>query len=204
MVRLYNGERVSVSASGATKREADDNLRKAIDRRLGRRIDPRAISKRQGGRAPRGDVVALLDVILGTGLRIGEVLALRWCDVVQDGEPWLVDVNATMVELIGRGQVRQSVPKTDASDRLVPLPAFSVEVIYLMRSLTGEQAKPEDYVSAARWETACGWHGTGGRHGVTGMTGSGKSKSAAPSGCDALHNPARRRGILRKTLPWQV
>jgi hypothetical protein len=44
MVRLYNGERVSVSASGATKREADDNLRKAIDRRLGRMVDAGAIT----------------------------------------------------------------------------------------------------------------------------------------------------------------
>ncbi|MDR2382181.1 MAG: hypothetical protein LBE08_13635 [Bifidobacteriaceae bacterium] len=44
MVLLYNGERVSVSASGATKREADDKLRQAIGRRLGRVLDPRAIT----------------------------------------------------------------------------------------------------------------------------------------------------------------
>jgi integrase len=114
----------------------------------------RAISKRQGGQLPRGDVVALLDVILGTGLRIGEALALRWCDVVQDGDKWLVDVNATMVELVGRGYQRQPVPKTDAGDRLVALPAFSVEGIDSMRLLAGDQAKAEDYVFAARKHSA--------------------------------------------------
>jgi hypothetical protein len=35
MVRLFNGNRVAVSATGQTKREAEDRLGKAINRRLG-------------------------------------------------------------------------------------------------------------------------------------------------------------------------
>ncbi|MDR2380233.1 MAG: S8 family serine peptidase, partial [Bifidobacteriaceae bacterium] len=96
-------------------------------RRAVRRHDEmhQAVSRRQGGPAPRGDVPALLNVILGTGLRIGEVLALRWRDVVQDGETWLVDVNATMVELTGLGQERQ--PARQLSGASMHDPAVGVD-----------------------------------------------------------------------------
>ncbi|MDR2453734.1 MAG: hypothetical protein LBD51_04135, partial [Bifidobacteriaceae bacterium] len=44
-------------------------------------IKRQAISHRFGGPQPSGNVVAGLDLLLGTGLRIGEALALRWRDV---------------------------------------------------------------------------------------------------------------------------
>jgi hypothetical protein len=41
---LFNGKRVSVSATGATKREAEDRLGEAIGYRLGRPVDAKAIN----------------------------------------------------------------------------------------------------------------------------------------------------------------
>ncbi|MHA4852457.1 site-specific integrase [Rhodococcus sp. MSC1_016] len=72
---------------------------------------------------PRGQgLVEVVDVVLGTGLRPGEVLALR----VQD-----VDVDAGTLTVAGTvvGSERQPTPKTRKGHRTVKLPAFVVEAI---------------------------------------------------------------------------
>jgi integrase len=80
------------------------------------------------------DVVVLL---LGTGMRIGEALALRWTDMDLDAEIPSVRVAATMVEPrrdAATGQVfvaglhRQSTTKTGAS-RSIALPHVVVELL---------------------------------------------------------------------------
>jgi integrase len=106
-------------------------------------------ARRQGGPAPTGDLAAVLDVLFGTGLRISEALALRWCDIVREDGKWWVDVNATLVQIKGRGIVRQDTPKTAASDRLVPLPLFAAEAIFSMRR-NADEVEPVDYVFPAQ------------------------------------------------------
>ncbi|MFJ1510304.1 tyrosine-type recombinase/integrase [Cellulosimicrobium funkei] len=107
---------------------------------------------RAGRRGPRpiGDLPCLVDVLLGTGLRIGEALALRWKDVlIPAGEgKFAVDVAATMTFVEGVGDVRQTIPKTAASDRAIVVPPFVVEALTAYRP---EDAGPDDYVFAARW-----------------------------------------------------
>jgi integrase len=71
-----------------------------------------------------GDII---DMHLGTGCRIGEVLALRWADV--DFENGTVTVNGTIVQLKGRGTVRQPKPKSDSSRRTLRLPVFVLEML---------------------------------------------------------------------------
>lgn len=90
-------------------------------------------SNRPGPR-PTGHLPAAVDVMLGTGLRIGEVMAMRWGEVnlSPDGVPTMA-VEATMVDVIGRGTVRQPKPKTDSSDRIVILPPFVVESLESIR-----------------------------------------------------------------------
>lgn len=72
---------------------------------------------------PRGNgLLEVVDVVLGTGLRPGEVLALRTQDV--DIEAGTLTVAGTVV-----GNERQSTPKTRKGHRTVKLPTFVVEAL---------------------------------------------------------------------------
>lgn len=83
-------------------------------------------------RGPRRahDLVEIVDVMLGTGARIGEVLALRWCDCTDlDAERVAVTISGTVVSEKGKGCYRQDHTKTDAGLRTVILPRFAVEAL---------------------------------------------------------------------------
>jgi len=70
----------------------------------------------------RRDMADFVDVLLGTGCRPGEALALRWDDLDLVGG-W-VTITATVVRVEGKGLERQEHPKTDASRRRLALPPF--------------------------------------------------------------------------------
>lgn len=70
----------------------------------------------------------IVDTMLGTGLRIGECLALREADVDLDAEVPTLTVTGTVVRAEGR-LVRQGKPKSDPSRRTITLPAFVVAAI---------------------------------------------------------------------------
>lgn len=61
--------------------------------------------------------------------RIGEVLALRQCDVDMDAGPPRVIVCGTIVVNRGAGAVRQAHPKTHESNRVIGVPQFAADVI---------------------------------------------------------------------------
>lgn len=66
--------------------------------------------------------VPILTVLLGTGMRIGECLALRWSDI--DLEKGMIMVNHTlMYRNLGKGFVekRVSAPKTEKGVRVIPM-----------------------------------------------------------------------------------
>lgn len=103
---------------------------------------------------------------LYTGLRVGELCALQWEDIT-DGN---VTVNKS-VHRIKKGNstiVEVSTPKTPASNRMIPLPAFLLPVIEMHRTTgpvvsthKGKQAEPrlmqlkfEKYVAACGLEKA--------------------------------------------------
>ena len=96
------------------------------------------------GGAPRSsdlhDVVLLL---LGTGMRIGEALALEWADVDLDADIPCVRVAATLVEprrdatseqVFVAGLHRQPMTKTGAA-RTIALPCAAVEMLNRRRAL---------------------------------------------------------------------
>lgn len=92
----------------------------------------------QGGTGYKGprrgtELLDVVDVMLGTGLRISEVLALRWDDVDLGEHPALT-VSGTLVYLKKNGLIRQSHTKTSSGFRILTLPAFAVEVL-LRRSV---------------------------------------------------------------------
>jgi integrase len=88
-----------------------------------------------GYRGPRrgSDLLDVVDVMLATGLRISEVLALRWGDVDLGDQPALT-VSGTLVYLKKKGLLRQSHTKTSSGFRILTLPAFAVDVL-LRRSV---------------------------------------------------------------------
>lgn len=96
------------------------------------------------GRARGEDLLDIVDVMLGTGCRIGEVLALRWEDVDLESTPPTATVTGTLVTLPGEGVVRQDHPKTATSRRTIVLPRFTVAAL-LHRQVEG-WPNPHDVV----------------------------------------------------------
>lgn len=77
-------------------------------------------------RSVETDVVDLTLVLLATGLRIGEVLALRWSEIdLNDG---VVSVTSTIIRVRGQGLLRKPT-KTRSGQRQLILPAWALEVL---------------------------------------------------------------------------
>jgi len=75
-------------------------------------------------------------VMLGTGLRVGEVTGLRWCDI--DLEEGIIDVNHTLVYYDHRSSEGKkgcyfnvNTPKTEAGNRQVPMLDFVKEAFVM-------------------------------------------------------------------------
>lgn len=84
------------------------------------------IKERSGPRSS-GDIADIIEVMLATGARIGEVLALRWADI--DLGARVVEINATIKTESGIGTYRKSLPRS----RLVTLPEFAALVLQARR-----------------------------------------------------------------------
>ncbi|RYC07268.1 tyrosine-type recombinase/integrase [Nocardioides zhouii] len=81
------------------------------------------------GPPPDGQLEQIIEVMLGTSARIGEVLAIRKCDVDVTRSPATVRLCGTIVSPAGRPTHRQSHPKTMKSTRTVSVPSFTAEVL---------------------------------------------------------------------------
>ena len=81
------------------------------------------------GPKPDGQVRDIIEVLLGTAMRPGEVLALRPCDIEDLPAGMTASVNGTVVQRKGSGAERQPRPKTDASIRRIPVPEFAAVVL---------------------------------------------------------------------------
>ncbi|WP_183408293.1 site-specific integrase [Nocardioides pocheonensis] len=81
------------------------------------------------GPKPDGQVRHIIEVLLGTAMRPGEVLALRPCDIEDLPTGMIASVNGTVVQRKGSGAERQPRPKTDASIRRIPVPEFAAVVL---------------------------------------------------------------------------
>lgn len=81
------------------------------------------------GPPPDGQLEQVIEVMLGTSARIGEVLAIRKCDVDVTAAPATVRICGTIVSPKGKSTRRQSHPKTQKSTRTVAVPSFVAEVL---------------------------------------------------------------------------
>lgn len=89
------------------------------------------------GPRPDGRVPDVIDLLLATGARINEVLALRWSDIDLESSPATVTIAGTLVSLKGIGIVRQDSPKTESSRRTLTIPSFAVEMLTRRREQLG-------------------------------------------------------------------
>jgi integrase len=87
------------------------------------------------------DLPDLVDLLLTTGLRIGEACAVRWSAV--DLDKAALEVNSTAVRTRELGLVIQERPKTAAGWRVVALPNSTVA---LLRHRRGKHARADDVV----------------------------------------------------------
>ncbi|WP_308203253.1 tyrosine-type recombinase/integrase [Georgenia satyanarayanai] len=81
------------------------------------------------GPPPDGQLDQIIEVMLGTSARIGEVLAIRKCDVDVTVSPATVRFSGTIVSPTGKPTHRQPHPKTAKSARTVAVPSFTAEVL---------------------------------------------------------------------------
>jgi len=89
------------------------------------------------GPRPDGQVRDLIEVLLGTALRIGELLALRPCDIADTQKGMVIAVRGTVVLRTGHGAVRQNHPKTEHSVRRIAVPEFAAAVLRARLAMVG-------------------------------------------------------------------
>lgn len=106
------------------------------------------------------DLADIGDVLIGTGARIGEVLALTWDDI--DLKRGRVTIASTVARVEGGGLILQGYPKTESSIRRLAVPPFVRDLLYrrsasafcnlVFPSATGTPRWPENV--RAQWATA--------------------------------------------------
>jgi len=95
------------------------------------------LSKERSGPKSSGDIADIIEVMLGTGAHIGEVLALRWADI--DLEARVVELNATIKTESGVGTYRKALPRP----RMVALPEGAARILQARR-----RSIPDNFLDA--------------------------------------------------------
>lgn len=95
------------------------------------------LKKERSGPKSSGDIADMIEVMLATGTRLGEVLALRWADI--DLGARVVNVNATIKTESGIGTYRKALPRP----RLVALPEQAALILQSRR-----RAAPDNFLDA--------------------------------------------------------
>jgi integrase len=86
-------------------------------------------AKQRPGPKASSDMADIIDLMLATGARIGEILAVRWADVALDATRPTLTINGTIKTEPGKGTYRKASPKSDASVRTVVLPDFAIALL---------------------------------------------------------------------------
>src|SRR5680860_1061610 len=81
------------------------------------------------GPEPDGQLGAIIEVMLGTSARIGEVLASRRRDVDITSVVPSIRLAGTIISRNGEQTFRQDHPKTAKSRRVVALPSFTADAV---------------------------------------------------------------------------
>lgn len=101
------------------------------------------------GPRPDRQLGQIVEVMLGTSARIGEVLAIRLQDLDLDGPIPTARIAGTIVSRKGEPTHRQDHPKTDRSVRRVALPSFALQAIR-SRLLRSGDTEPDALLFSTR------------------------------------------------------
>ncbi|GGO84905.1 putative phage integrase [Nocardioides phosphati] len=104
------------------------------------------------GPKPDGQLEAIIEVMLGTSARIGEVLAIRKCDVDVTASPATVRLCGTIITRRGVPTYRQDHGKSSKSTRTVAVPAFTADVLR-QRFVSVAKEDPEHLLFCSRNHT---------------------------------------------------
>lgn len=104
------------------------------------------------GPKPDGQLEAIIEVMLGTSARIGEVLAIRKCDVDMTCSPPTVRLCGTIVSPTGKPTYRQDHGKSSKSRRTVAVPSYTAEAVRQRLALIGDE-DPEHLIFFSRNHT---------------------------------------------------
>ncbi|ANJ27380.1 tyrosine-type recombinase/integrase [Agromyces aureus] len=104
------------------------------------------------GPKPDGQLGTIVEVMLGTSARIGEVLAIRRRDVDPTGMPPTIRLAGTIVSRNGEPTFRQDHPKTAKSRRIVALPSFAAEAVRRRLAVAGD-LDPDSLIFRSREDT---------------------------------------------------
>ena len=136
-----------ISLPKRAEREVSDIVFFNEDERA--RIEQVALQKHKNGayKSPNGWYIILL---LNTGLRIGELLALQWCNVDFDKKQIKVTSNLKQVKSRGKSPTNyitvEQTTKTKSGHRIVPLTNRAVEALHYLE----EHKHCEKYVVATK------------------------------------------------------
>lgn len=99
-------------------------------------------------KAKRWELADLSVFMLGTGVRIGEALAVEWRNVDLDAQA--VEIEATIIRVKGVGLIRH-VTKSAAGERPLWLPDFVVDMLRERAAVLGDPAGPVFPSSVGTW-----------------------------------------------------
>lgn len=94
------------------------------------------------------DIGDMIDAFIATGVRPGELLALRWEDIDLKSDVPTVTITGTVRRSRDKGLVRQPHPKTEAGKRELKLPPFAVSMF--RRRKLAQEPNPMGLVFASR------------------------------------------------------
>jgi integrase len=77
--------------------------------------------------AREADIVDLIDLLMASGLRLGEAMALRWADIDLNGGT--LEVVGTALRIRGKGVVIKPSAKSTAGQRILELPSWAVDML---------------------------------------------------------------------------
>lgn len=115
------------------------------------------VEKPRPGPKANMDMPDIVDMMLATACRIGEVLAIRWADVLDLwGDTTVVRVTGTVKKDPGGPTYRKETPKSEAGERDIVLPPFAVEMLR-RRHADQTNDKPNPYGAVFPTRTGT-WH----------------------------------------------